>query len=783
MWNFSWLDVDLSTNLESSQLLWLWQPPDANAKLAMKQLHASISKQQDKLPEAAFIVAGDFNHSNLKTVLPKFHQHVSCPTRGDKTLDHVYTNIPEAYRASPLPHLGQSDHVSLFLTPKYSAIFKRVKPTTKTVKVWPDGAETELQNRFSKTDWSTFSARATVDSTTDIDLFTSSVVDYINSNIDDVTTHKLITTYPNQKPWMNREVRLLLKARDTAFRSGDKPAYSSARANLTKGINRAKQNHKLRVEEHFINSDPRRMWQGIQAITDYKPSSNSPPTTDASLPNELNNFYARFDRDNKETATKTALPADLQPLTLSPAEVCAALSRTNARKAAGPDGIPGRVLRNCAEQLTPVLTDIFNLSLAQAVVPACFKTTTIVPVPKHSSAVSLNDFRPVALTPIMMKCFERLVLAHLKAGLSPSLDKHQFAYRGNRSTEDAISTALHSALSHLDESNTHVRMLFIDFSSAFNTIIPSQLISKLGALMETKELDINPSVCNWLLDFLTNRPQSVRLDHLTSSTLSLNTGVPQGCVLSPLLFSLFTYDCIPVHGTNTIIKFADDTTVVGLIKNNDELAYREEVQHLVTWCADNNLALNTKKTKEIIVDFRKTTAGAHAPVLINGTEVERVSSFKFLGVHISEDLTWTLNTSSLVKKAHQRLFFLRRLRKAHLSTPILVNFYRCAIESILTNCITVWYGNCSASDRKALQRVVKTAQRIIGTPLPAIESIHSRRCLRKARSIIKDTSHPNHGLFTLLPSGRRYRNLRARTRRFRNSFFPSAVISLNSAPR
>lgn len=95
----------------------VYTPPDANAKLAMEELHAAISKQQTTHPEAAFIVAGDFNHSNLKTVLPKFHQHVSCHTRGDKTLDHVYSNIPGAYRVTPLPHIEQSDHLFLFLSP------------------------------------------------------------------------------------------------------------------------------------------------------------------------------------------------------------------------------------------------------------------------------------------------------------------------------------------------------------------------------------------------------------------------------------------------------------------------------------------------------------------------------------------------------------------------------------------------------------------------------------------------------------------------------------------
>ncbi|XP_048873616.1 uncharacterized protein LOC125745137 [Brienomyrus brachyistius] len=140
-------------------------------------------------------------------------------------------------------------------------------------------------------------------------------------------------------------------------------------------------------------------------------------------------------------------------------------------------------------------------------------------------------------------------------------------------------------------------------------------------------------------------------------------------------------------------------------------------------------------------------------------------------------------TSSLVKKAHQRLFFLRTLKKNQLSADILGNFYRCAIESILTNCISAWYGNCTVTDRKALQRVVKTAQRIIGTPIPAIEDVHKKRCLRRARNILKDSSHPANKLFQLLPSRRRYRSLRTKTSRFRNSFFPTAVTLLNSVPR
>ena len=173
---------------------------------------------------------------------------------------------------------------------------------------------------------------------------------------------------------MNTKAHLLLKARDAAFRTGDMEAYSSARANLKKGIWRAKYDYKLRIEDNFNNSDSRRTWKGIQALTTYKPHNTTPSTS--------------------SSATKTIIPPGDQPLILATSEVYNTLSRVNARKAAGPDGISGRVLRACAEQLAGVFCDIFNLSLSLSVIPVCLKTATIVPVPKNSTATSLNDFRP-----------------------------------------------------------------------------------------------------------------------------------------------------------------------------------------------------------------------------------------------------------------------------------------------------------------------------------------------------------------------------------------------------
>lgn len=219
--------------------------------------------------------------------------------------------------------------------------------------------------------------------------------------------------------------------------------------------------------------------------------------------------------------------------------------------------MPGKVLKACAHQLSEVFTTIFNLSLAQATIPACLKSAIIIPIPKKPATNQLNDFRPVALTLIITKCLERLVQRHIKDSLPPSFDPYKFAYSANRSTEDTIAITLHTALSHLEQWESYVRMYLVDYSSAFNTIIPDILVSKLS------DQGLHPLTCHWVKDCLTNRPQAVKLGPHLSSTHKLSTGSPQGCVLSPLLYTLYASDCSPAHFNNTIVKFADDTTVGG----------------------------------------------------------------------------------------------------------------------------------------------------------------------------------------------------------------------------
>ena len=749
-------------------LVGVYVDPKAPACEALSQVSEVITSTENKYPHSAIIIAGDFNHLDLKKAQPKYHQQIDIPTHTNKTLDRCYTHYKNSYRALARPNLGDSDHIMVLLLPTYKQQLKSLKPETKCVKKWTENSSQCLQSCFDDTDWEMFQTACP-----SLDDYTDTITSYVRFCYDTCVPSKTVNFKRKDKPWFTTEVKMKIKAKNEAFKSGNHQSFAKAKYELKRTIHKAKTAYGAKLEEQFSSNDTRSVWQGLQEATNYKVKPNS-NINDPNLPDKLNEFYCRFDHANNCPIPELPnLNDDLDPLfVVKESEVRSLFKKQNVRKAAGPDGVPPVVLKTCADQLAPVFSYVFNSSLSQRKVPLCFKMSTIVPVPKKPAITKLNDYRPVALTSVIMKVFERLVLKFLRLETSGILDPHQFAYRENRSVEDAVALGLHYILKHLDAPRTYARVLFIDYSSAFNTIIPIKLHDKLV------NMGIDTSLCQWLFDFLINRPQVVRVGTCLSHSAILNTGAPQGCVLSPLLFTLFTNDCISHHPSIHVIKFSDDTTVVGLITDGDESIYRAEVASLVDWCGDNNLELNVTKTKELIIDFRHNRNDA-MPLSIHGEKVEQVLSFKFLGTTIAHDLKWECHVASVIKKAHQRMFFLRQLNKFRVNQKTLLTFYRAIIESILTFSISVWYNSSSKDDKSKLHKIVRNASRIIGCDIPSLDDIFHKRSTMRALNIIRDPHHPASLFFERLPSRRRWKAIGARTTRFRNSFFPCALRLLN----
>lgn len=162
---------------------------------------------------------------------------------------------------------------------------------------------------------------------------------------------------------------------------------------------------------------------------------------------------------------------------------------------------------------------------------------------------------PFALTSVM----KHLVLAHLKSITDSALDPLQLAYKANRFTEDPVNMAVLYVLKHLDTTANYARILCVDFSLPFNTILPSTLETQISLLQ------VPAPTRRWVMDILTTKSQRVKLGKYISSSRFTGIGSRQGCILSPMLFSLYTNSCTSLHTSVKLLKFVDDTTLVGLI--------------------------------------------------------------------------------------------------------------------------------------------------------------------------------------------------------------------------
>ncbi|KAI3374204.1 hypothetical protein L3Q82_006060 [Scortum barcoo] len=307
-----------------------------------------------------------------------------------------------------------------------------------------------------------------------------------------------------------------------------------------------------------------------------------------------------------------------------------------------------------------------------------------------------------------MKTLERLVLAHLRPLVSSFIDPLQFAYQPDIGCiqHHPAQAAGGQAAASWGGSSPH----YMDFG------LPH-----------------------------THRPQFVRVQGFESDRLLCSTGAPQGTVLAPFLFTLYTADFSYNTPSCHLQKFSDDSAVVGLITDGDDREYRGLIQDFADWCLRNNLQINAGKTKELVVDFRRRSHSPPAPVSIQGTDIDTVKSYKYLGVHLNDSLDWSDNTNALVKKGNSRLFLLRRLRSFGVQGPLLRTFYDSVVASAIFYGIVCWASSITDRDRRRMDRLVRRASSVLGCPLDSVEVVGNRRMMAKLSSLLNQHVPPSTG--------------------------------------
>ncbi len=269
-------------------------PPQADTGLDLSKLHDVLSGFINKHPDTAFIIAGDFNKANLRQVMPNFHQHVSCPTRGPNTLDHCYSQIKNAYKACSLPAFGKSDHTAIFLTPEYKQRLAQEPPVQRVVTRWSSHSEAMLQVALDDVDWDMCLA-----SSSDVSEFTDVALSFVNTLTEQATETITVRIFPNQKPWVDRPIRDAVNKRTAAYNagllSGNMSEYKALCYFLRRAVRAVKLRYRERIESQFQLNDSRRMWQGLRTICAFGNKSSTEVRADPLLADELNTFYGRFE--------------------------------------------------------------------------------------------------------------------------------------------------------------------------------------------------------------------------------------------------------------------------------------------------------------------------------------------------------------------------------------------------------------------------------------------------------------------------------------------------------
>ena len=255
--------------------------------------------------------------------------------------------------------------------------------------------------------------------------------------------------------------------------------------------------------------------------------------------------------------------------------------------------------------------------------------------------------------------------------------------------------------------------------------------------------------------------------------------------MAPFLFTLYTSDCRSTQLSCPLIKFADDTAMLGLITNDDDSIFQQQLAMFVNYCDTNFLELNVSKTKEMVIDFRTTHFCNPSPITLKGSDVERVTSYKYLGIVIDDKLSWHLYIDALIKRLKTRMYCMRKLNYFHVNQRILALFYKSIIASIWKYCMLAWGGNIAVGDKDMLQRVVNEAGRIIGSRQQSFNDAYDDMLYTKFKQLIEDNTHPLHERLVgqLNERSGRMRLPSAVTGRYLSSFIPQVIKHHNSFHR
>ena len=493
-------------------------------------------------------------------------------------------------------------------------------------------------------------------------------------------------------------------------------------------IRKSKENH-FRSFFSENTKNLRETWKGIRNIIEIKSKGDSFPTcilengssiTDPiRIANKFNSYFTSIAHNiqskihsSHTNFTKYLKEPNMHNFFISPTsrfEVFNLISKLKTRKASGPNSIPTVILKQFNNEISNILSDLFNLSFSTGVFPDILKTSSVLPLFKKGSKLSCGNYRPISLLSNISKLFEKLMYSRLYSFLKiyNCLNELQFGFQANHSTAHALLSITEKIRNALDTDHFACGV-FIDLRKAFDTVDHKILVKKL------EHYGSRGIPKHWFSSYLSNRKQFVSINGFKSSLKQITCGVPQGSVLGPLLFLIYINDLSFSVKHSTVYHFADDTNLLCINKSLKSLCKQinYDLKKLTDWLNGNRISLNTDKTEFVI--FRKPRKKINLDeinIKLNGKRLFASSHIKYLGVLIDENLSWNFHIHELSKKLNRANSMLSKVRH-YVDKNTLRSLYFSIFSSHMSYCCQIWgqTGNRHINKILSLQR---SALRII----------------------------------------------------------------------
>ena len=353
-------------------------------------------------------------------------------------------------------------------------------------------------------------------------------------------------------------------------------------------------------------------------------------------------------------------------------------------KAPGPDGISGHVLRNCAKSLCYPLCILFNKSYNTGVLPQDWKNASVVPIHKKGDKDDVQNYRPVSLTSLVMKIFEKCLRDKLFKICQDKITSKQHGFLPNKSCDTQMIPFI-TSLSLTLGSKGQADVIYFDFSKAFDSVNHDIILYKLR-----DQFGVNGKMLHFIKNYLRNREQRVIIQNKFSSYLPVRSGVPQGSILGPILFILFINDLVDVLDPRTnILLYADDTKIWREISTiGDQQQLQHDINELYNWSVRNKIKFHPKKCKVLHITLKHNYL--NYTYIMNNINLESSANEKDLGVIVCDNLSWNKQHTMILCKARQKLGLLKRVCSFTRNPLYRKVLYLALVRSLFEHCSTTW---------------------------------------------------------------------------------------------